>query len=139
MDTILEKTHSQASLGSAYELLLVDLENLLNTHKRCITAPLHLPSLASSIINYGMDDFFYSGKTEGSLQMCCEQISRVIQQYEPRLQHVTVTIDEQNAQQEYGLATFRIEANYRAEDASVLEFSSLVSMDVDIVKVIKSG
>ncbi|SRR5579884_1412883 len=68
-----------------------DLQNLLNTRRRCLPWPQGLTELAHSLVNYGMPDFtevnMGSGEGRGQLRQLLES---VICQCEPRFKSVTV-------------------------------------------------
>lgn len=70
-----------------------DLENLLNTRRRCLTWPAGYDELKQSLVNYGIPDF--TGANMGSpkdRQEFCRTLQTLLRQYEPRFKTVTVTL-----------------------------------------------
>jgi type VI secretion system protein ImpF len=72
-----------------------DLENLLNTRRRCIPCPPEFRELQRSLVEYGVPDF-----TGLNMSLPSEReqmrlaIERAIRQFEPRLKNVVVTVLE---------------------------------------------
>jgi type VI secretion system protein ImpF len=70
-----------------------DLENLLNTRRRCLPVPADLKELEQSLVNYGIPDFTGANMGSGDAR---EQfrgtLERVIRTYEPRFQTVRVEL-----------------------------------------------
>jgi type VI secretion system protein ImpF len=68
-----------------------DLQNLLNTRRRCLPTPPNLAELDQSLVEYGMPDFtevnMGSGEGRGKLR---ELLESVIRRCEPRLKSVAV-------------------------------------------------
>ena len=70
-----------------------DLENLLNTRRRCVACPPELADVTKSLVEYGIPDF-----TGLNMSLPSEReqtrlaIERAIRQYEPRLKNVAVTV-----------------------------------------------
>jgi type VI secretion system protein ImpF len=68
-----------------------DLENLLNTRRRCLGWPADLTELAQSLVNYGIPDL-----TAGATQVApdpdalLQSIAEAIERFEPRLREVRV-------------------------------------------------
>src|SRR5688500_14557195 len=61
-----------------------DLENLLNTRRRCLSLPPGLKELPASLVNYGLPDF--SGNpAAANREAFAKLVEGVIRQYEPRL------------------------------------------------------
>jgi len=68
-----------------------DLENLLNTRRRCISWPENLTELKRSLVSYGIPDV--TGGSLGSSrskQEFCREIEEVIRAFEPRFKTVKV-------------------------------------------------
>src|SRR3954469_5798111 len=72
-----------------------DLENLLNTRRRCVPLPPELVDVNTSLGVYGIPDF-----TGLNMSVLTErerarlEIERVIRRFEPRLKQVVVTLQE---------------------------------------------
>lgn len=70
-----------------------DLENLLNTRRRCVACPQELDEVNKSLVEYGIPDF-----TGLNMSLPTEReqtrlaIERAIRQFEPRLRNVAVTV-----------------------------------------------
>ena len=72
-----------------------DLENLLNTRRRCLPLPAGLTELERSLVNYGIPDF--TGGDLGSADWREEfrgLVESVLRTWEPRFQTVTVRLVE---------------------------------------------
>ena len=72
-----------------------DLENLLNTRRRCLPPPDDLTELERSLVHYGLPDF--TGKsmaTAESREEFRRVLEEVIRDWEPRFQTVSVTLLE---------------------------------------------
>lgn len=70
-----------------------DLEHLLNTRQRCLSAPAHLKDLKQSLINYGIPDL--TGANMGSpkeREGLCRALQAVIAKHEPRFKTVQVKL-----------------------------------------------
>ncbi len=94
-----------------------DLEALLNTRQRCISAPANLTELQTSFVNYGIPDF--SGlnlTTEAQRETFRATIEGIIRRYEPRFQKVRVVLLE-NVDALDRTLRFRIEALIYADPA----------------------
>mgnify|MGYP001176760216 CR=1 FL=1 len=94
-----------------------DLENLLNTRRRCATWPENLTELQRSLVNYGIPDL--TGASLGSAsgrQQFCEIIEQVIRQNEPRFKTVKVKPLENTERLDRTLR-FRVDALLRADPA----------------------
>jgi type VI secretion system protein ImpF len=75
--------------------LLRDLQNLLNTRCRCGSYPPQFSELQTSLANYGIPDF--TGARAGSLagrQDFLAVIRSAVERFEPRLHHVSVTLQD---------------------------------------------
>jgi type VI secretion system protein ImpF len=94
-----------------------DLENLLNTRRRCLGWPADLTELECSLVNYGIPDFL-SGNMAASegRQQLCEAIEQVIRTYESRFKTVKVQLLEGGDPLDRTLR-FRIDALLRADPA----------------------
>ncbi len=92
-----------------------DLEDLLNTRWRCSSWPPNLDELEVSLVNYGIPDF--TGVNLGSPESQEEFrriLTRVIEEYEPRLARVSVTLVKKKEPIDRTLR-FRIDAVLRTE------------------------
>jgi type VI secretion system protein ImpF len=70
-----------------------DLENLLNTRMRCLTAPAHLSELKQSLVQYGLPDFAAAGLgVAQDRDAICQLLQTAIRQGEPRFKTVAVQI-----------------------------------------------
>lgn len=94
-----------------------DLEQLLNTRFRAISAPVHCHELEKSLINYGLPDLntfnFVSGS---SREQFCFIVEEHIKSFEPRFKSVKVSIPEDIGLMGDSL-NFRIEAIMYADPA----------------------
>lgn len=94
-----------------------DLENLLNTRRRCMPWPNGLKELQKSLVNYGIPDF--TGANMGSDQDrhdFCRTLQTLIRQYEPRFKTVNVVLLT-NAEPLDRTVRFRIDALLHADPA----------------------
>jgi type VI secretion system protein ImpF len=94
-----------------------DLEDLLNTRLSPLDLPPHLREVRQSLAAYGLRDF--ASITLGSVreqQAFCEEIRKVILQFEPRLKNVQVT-PTGTAEPLDRTFRFRIEALLKVEPA----------------------
>jgi type VI secretion system protein ImpF len=70
-----------------------DLENLLNTRRRCIESPADCRELKDSLVEYGIPDFTgLNMSVPAERERVRLEIERVIRRYEPRLKSVAVTV-----------------------------------------------
>ena len=70
-----------------------DLENLLNTRRRCKACPPELQELNRSLIDYGIPDFTgLNMGAEAEQEQMRLAIERAIRQFEPRLANVVVAV-----------------------------------------------
>ena len=70
-----------------------DLENLLNTRRRCKVCPSDLQELNRSLIDYGIPDFTgLNMSVPSEREQTRLAIERAIRQFEPRLTNVVVTV-----------------------------------------------
>ncbi len=71
------------------------LELLLNTRSSTLSCQPEHKQLDQSIVNYGVPDFMdIQYGSEKSQQKLCDEIRRVIQNYEPRLQNINISFIE---------------------------------------------
>jgi type VI secretion system protein ImpF len=70
-----------------------DLQNLLNTRRRCVPWPRNLTELEQSLAHYGMPDFteVNMGGAEGR-ELLRQLLESVIRQFEPRFKAVQVLL-----------------------------------------------
>ena len=69
-----------------------DLEDLLNTRRRCIESPADCRELKDSLVEYGIPDFTgLNMSVPAERERARLEIERVIRRYEPRLKSVVVT------------------------------------------------
>ena len=94
-----------------------DLENLLNTRRRCVSLRDDFEELKKqSLVNYGIPDI--TGASLGTVEAreeFCRLLERTIREYEPRFQSVKLTI--QSPQPDDRTFRFRIDALLIAEPA----------------------
>ncbi len=70
-----------------------DLEDLLNTRRRCIESPADCRELKDSLVEYGIPDFTgLNMSVPAERERARLEIERVIRRYEPRLKSVVVTV-----------------------------------------------
>ena len=117
-----------------------DLENLLNTRRRCRSWPENLEELELSLVNYGLPDVtgFQLGTTYSreSLQKVLEQ---VIRRFEPRFKNITVEMLDAVDPLERRLR-FRIDALLHAEPApEPVVFDSAVQPATGVVEIRGAG
>jgi len=94
-----------------------DLEDLLNTRRRCKSWPEHLSELERSLVNYGIPDITGMDLAAGrSRQGFARLLEGVIRRFEPRFKSVRVQMFE-NADPLDRTLRFRIDALLRAEPA----------------------
>jgi type VI secretion system protein ImpF len=94
-----------------------DLENLLNTRRRCLDWPADLTELRRSLVNYGIADFLSANmaSSEGREQLC-QAIEAVIRIHESRFKTVKVHLLASGDALDRTLR-FRIDALLRADPA----------------------
>jgi type VI secretion system protein ImpF len=110
------RNHSQL-LRDLKQAVRRDLENLLNTRRRCLSGPPGLKELKRSLVNYGIQDF--TGSYMGSAkdrQELCRVLQGVIRQFEPRFKSVEVQLLT-NAEPLDRTLRFRIDALLYADPA----------------------
>lgn len=94
-----------------------DLEQLLNTRFRAISAPTHCHELEKSLINYGLPDLNTFNFVNGtSREQFCLIVEEHIKNFEPRFKSVNVTIPDDSSLMGDSL-NFRIEAIMYADPA----------------------
>jgi type VI secretion system protein ImpF len=70
-----------------------DVENLLNTRRRCQACPPQFQELNKSLIDYGIPDFTgLNMSVPAEREQTRLAIERAIRQFEPRLKNVVVTV-----------------------------------------------
>jgi type VI secretion system protein ImpF len=94
-----------------------DLEDLLNTRRRCLGFPPGLTELERSLVNYGIPDFLSGNmaSAEGREQLC-QALEAVIRTYESRFKTVKVHLLDSGDALDRTLR-FRIDALLRADPA----------------------
>lgn len=104
-----------------------DLENLLNTRRRCESWPAELRELDDSLLNYGLPDFLAMNLAfDEGRQVFRRMIEHAVKTNEPRLFDVKVIILD-NSEPLQRSMRFRIEAKLRAEPApEVVSFDSVL-------------
>jgi len=104
-------------LGQMKRSVSRDLENLLNTRRRCLPVPDDLTELTTSLVNYGLPDFtgkhMASAETREAFRAALED---VIRNWEPRFKSVSVTMLE-GAEPLDRTLRFRIDALMYADPA----------------------
>jgi type VI secretion system protein ImpF len=116
-----------------------DLENLLNTKRRCLSWPTHLQQLNKSIINYGIDDFM--GLDLDSMtakERLCQHLEESIKLFESRFKSVRVTLAQNETV--YGRSIrFKIEALiYLEPEYEAIVFDSVFEENTRQIKIVNS-
>jgi type VI secretion system protein ImpF len=94
-----------------------DLENLLNTRRRCLAVPEDLPDLEQSLVNYGLPDFAGSKMSSATArEELGPIIEALIRTYEPRFKLVKVQMLT-NVEPLDRTLRFRIDALLHADPA----------------------
>lgn len=94
-----------------------DLENLLNTRRRCLNWPPSMDELNQSLVGYGIPDFTGTHLgTTAERESFRNTIENVIRRFEPRFKTVRVVLLE-NAEPTDHTLRFRIDALLYAEPA----------------------
>jgi type VI secretion system protein ImpF len=94
-----------------------DLENLLNTRRRCRSWPVNLAELERSLVNYGIPDLTAAGLgTAEGREEFRSTFERVIHLFEPRFTHIGVEMLDNSEPLDRTLR-FRIDAMLQAEPA----------------------
>jgi type VI secretion system protein ImpF len=117
-----------------------DLENLLNTRRRFLSAPLDLPELQQSLVRYGLPDFtgraMSSAEAREEFRLTLENILRAC---EPRFKTVSVTLLDA-AEPLYRTLRFRIDALMHADPApEELVFDSSLEPLTGTFKIERAG
>ena len=125
LDRLLDEQEASGSMGRGRGARLAelkravarDLENLLNTRRRCRSFPRDLDELRPSLADYGVPDFTGSNLASTSRKQAFRTaMERAIKLYEPRFKSVTVTMVANTNPLDRSLR-FRIEALLHAEPA----------------------
>ena len=75
-------------------MVLTDLEKLLNTRQPLIDIPASCPQTKKSLLTYGLSDFTAENPRSNTVQQrLCQEVTKKITLFEPRLRNVTVHID----------------------------------------------
>lgn len=126
-------------IRSVRESVRRDLENLLNTRFRILSAPDECPELDQSLVNYGLPDLATINflDVEASNEFC-RNVERTIRKYEPRFKSAKVKTLE-NADPNDRTVRFRIDAVLYADPApQIIIFDSVlepVTRTVDVKEV----
>lgn len=92
-----------------------DLENLLNTRRRCTSFPKELVEIDQSLTTYGIPDFSRSDLESSTMRHRFEElITRTIEFYEPRFVRVSVRVIDNEDPLDHTLR-FQIDALLYAE------------------------
>jgi type VI secretion system protein ImpF len=92
-----------------------DLENLLNTRRRCTACPPELQELNQSLIDYGIPDFTgLNMSVPAEREATRLEIERAIRRFEPRLTNVVVIVQSSTERYDRRLR-LRITAVLRTE------------------------
>ena len=123
------------SLTRLREGLRRDLEDLLNTRRRFLRWPAELEELDRSLLSYGLSDFTHETLgAPGFRREFVEEVSRLLQRSEPRLQVRDVQLLE-NADPLDRRLRFRVTGTVRfGEERHALSFDSYLDpLDCDII------
>ena len=94
-----------------------DLEQFLNTRRRCRSLPADLTELSPSVLDYGIPDFTGANLASSERRNAFRQsIEAAVRRYEPRFKAVQVVMLENNNPLDRSIR-FRIEALMHAEPA----------------------
>jgi type VI secretion system protein ImpF len=111
-------------LNDLQERLKRDLEDLLNTRRRCVRLPPEATRLADSLINYGMPDLTTMNLvTDQDRERLRQMLQEVIERFEPRLARPRVTLLGEGEPLEQTLR-FRIEGLFQVEPVEPVAFES---------------
>lgn len=92
-----------------------DLQNLLNTRKRCLSLPAEMGELRQSLADYGIPDFSRANFESSTMRQQFETLmTRTIETYEPRFVRVSVQVVDNPDDLDYTLR-FKIDALLYAE------------------------
>ncbi len=113
-----EPPPSMRALGEALrDAVRRDLENLLNTRRRCLPTPEGLEELEASSFEYGIPDLTGTNlASQGRRKRYLRDIEELIKRFEPRFSSIKVTPLEREGTVDRGLE-FRIDAVLRVEPA----------------------
>jgi type VI secretion system protein ImpF len=106
-------------IGQMKQSVNRDLENLLNTRRRFMSAPVDLPELEHSLVQYGLPDF--TGRAMASAEAREEfrlTMEKTLRACEPRFKTVSVTLLDSD-ETLYRTLRFRIDALMYADPAPV--------------------
>jgi type VI secretion system protein ImpF len=94
-----------------------DLEDLLNTHRPWRSPPETMPELSSSLLEYGIPDFYAANTASANgREEFRGTVEEIIRRFEPRFKIVKVTIPDNTAADDRTMR-FQIEALMYAEPA----------------------
>ncbi len=97
------------SVDQAKSAVIRDLESLLNTKSQILPVPPAMKQLNNSVFVYGLPDYTgYNPKSPSAKSVLRRDIEKAIAKFEPRLQNVTVRIE--NATQDERNIRFKINA-----------------------------
>jgi type VI secretion system protein ImpF len=92
--------HTSASFREVEDMVLADLEKLLNTRQSLVDIPASCPQAKKSLLTYGLSDFTAENPRSNTVQQSlCQEVTRKIALFEPRLRNVTVRIDPNSSHQ----------------------------------------
>jgi type VI secretion system protein ImpF len=92
------------------EALCRDLENLLNTRRRCTAPPPDLTDLERSLVDYGIPDFTgTNAESLGGRDELLHAIEVAIDRYEPRLRQIRIVPVTSSGSSYKRVLRFRIE------------------------------
>jgi len=90
-----EKELAGQDLSELHESVRQDLENLLNSRRRCDGWPDSLKELDSSLANYGLADFTTMNMiSKEGRQTFQRRLENLIQQFEPRFEWVQIELPD---------------------------------------------
>jgi type VI secretion system protein ImpF len=116
LGSVLDRLLDEGSGTAAHHLtdlqtgLRRDIEMLLNTHQYCRNLPRELTQLGESVLDYGMPHFLgLAAATAAEREQLRSSVESVLRRFEPRLQHVKVTLGDNTGVADRTLH-FRIDA-----------------------------
>ncbi|MGO8744502.1 MAG: type VI secretion system baseplate subunit TssE [Thermoguttaceae bacterium] len=117
-----------------------DLENLLNTHQRCVSCPQGLDELKRSVLTYGIPDIRAAELgTDVGRQQFARLVEEILRTFEPRFLRVKVDLADNTDPIDRTLR-FRIEALLRVEPApEPVVFDSAIEPSTGNVEVRGTG
>ncbi|CAH0990140.1 hypothetical protein SIN8267_00225 [Sinobacterium norvegicum] len=127
---------SNMLLQTLRESVRYDLECLLNTRYRCVSAGQQHTNLQSSLINYGLPDLSTINLSNHlGRNAFCRQIEQTITKFDPRIRRVKVTT-ESNIDTDDPTIRFRVEAKLFANPApETIVFDSSLNPVTQLVAV----